>query len=159
MEEVLQKNFQINYDELLPKEDIISFYSEKYPKLEFWVTIERTGNKYSILNDWTPSVGPLAELVGHYFVLLKKALEYLNEDDKKKSLALLRKIHEMNINSSSVFAAFKYTNMVNKILKEMEEQKTETSNLVFCSKCGKENPVTNNYCTNCGAKLTKNELS
>ena len=144
----------------MPKEDIISFYSERYPKLEFKVTIERIGSKYTIINDWSPSIGPVAELACHYFILLKKALEYLNEGEKKKLLNLLKKIHEMDISDNSIFASIRYTNMANKILKEIiEEQKTETSNLVFCPKCGKENPATNKYCTNCGVKLIKNELS
>jgi uncharacterized membrane protein HdeD (DUF308 family) len=130
IEEVIKKNFQINFDELMPKEDIISLYSERYHKFEFWITIERIRNKYNIISDWSPSVMPVAELVCHYFILLKKALEYLNEEEKTKLLNLLKKIHEMNISDNSIFAPIRYTNMANKILKEIIEENSSSEKCV-----------------------------
>jgi hypothetical protein len=127
IKEVIQNNFKINFDELMPKEDIISLYSERYPKLEFWIKIERRGNKYSIISDWSPSFMPVAELVGHYFILLKKTLEYLNEEEKKKLLNLLEKIHEIDISDNSIFAPIKYTNIANKILKDIIEIEEDSS--------------------------------
>jgi len=95
-------------------------------------------------------------------MLAMGAMKFLHSEAGKKIMPFITLLFCILLISFVIWIVLNYIEYQNKNQKKEENNEAQNSNgfnIGKCHNCGYENNSTNNFCTNCGAKLTKNELS
>jgi hypothetical protein len=152
---------------------------ENLPKeIIYKIKLYKTNNGFATFNSWSPKLIMPDEILTHYFLFLKEIYNRLNDEEQKIFKKLLISLHnrlQISLDSSLLglqkgrevanTLLFQFESLIREAGKRIKEEQNLTRNilekdnqklnLVKCSRCGKENQYTNNYCTNCGQKLKK----
>jgi len=147
-------------------------------EMVFEIKLYKTENGFTTFNSWSPKLISPKEVLTHYFLFLKEIYNRLNDEEQKIFKKLLISLHNGLQRSldSSLSGLQRSREMANTLLLQFErlireagrrikeeqsptrtilEKDNQKLNLVKCSRCGEENQLTNNFCTNCGQKLKK----
>ena len=154
-----------------------SIHSVSLPKYKFVIKIFKNGS-YSIINS-LPSKVYSYDLMAHYFFLLKKIIDILNQEEKTELKNLFINFKEEILKSSSLMHSMKTVAKINQVLDKVSERdklglnsnldevhQEKISKLELrdnetktCPNCGYINKKESKFCTQCGFKLSENIIS